>query len=400
MPQNANRWWVLFGLWLVYARFGLIVTSIAPLVAPIELDLGMSHAAMGSIMGAWQLVYIFAAIPCGMLLDRLGGRRAMLIGVALVALSVGGRVIAEGYWSFLVAVMIFGLGGPIISSGAPKMVAELFTGSQRGLAMGIYMTGPAIGGVITLSLTNAWLMPLFDNDWRAVLMVWLGVTIAAGLVWLVIGRQVQPAESQALTTERVSQIGVMSQLVREPAVQLVLIMSVGVFLFNHGLNNWLVELLRVGGMDAATAGYWATLPTVVGIIGSLLIPRLATQERRFYILVGLCVLALIASILLRFNDTIPLSLGLVMQGIARSSMMTVLILTLVELPGIGDERAGVASGMFFSAAEIGGVLGPLGMGFLYDMSGGFQSSLSGLTIVAALLAVCGVVLGRLSRNTA
>ena len=400
MPQNANRWWVLFGLWLVYASFGLIVTSIAPLVAPIELDLGMSHAAMGSIMGAWQLVYIFAAIPCGMLLDRLGGRRAMLIGVALVALSVGGRVIAEGYWSFLVAVMIFGLGGPIISSGAPKMVAELFTGSQRGLAMGIYMTGPAIGGVITLSLTNAWLMPLFDNDWRAVLMVWLGVTIAAGLVWLVIGRQVQPAESQALTTERVSQIGVMSQLVREPAVQLVLIMSVGVFLFNHGLNNWLVELLRVGGMDAATAGYWATLPTVVGIIGSLLIPRLATQERRFYILVGLCVLALIASILLRFNDTIPLSLGLVMQGIARSSMMTVLILTLVELPGIGDERAGVASGMFFSAAEIGGVLGPLGMGFLYDMSGGFQSSLSGLTIVAALLAVCGVVLGRLSRNTA
>ena len=400
MPQNANRWWVLFGLWLVYASFGLIVTSIAPLVAPIELDLGMSHAAMGSIMGAWQLVYIFAAIPCGMLLDRLGGRRAMLIGVALVALSVGGRVIAEGYWSFLVAVMIFGLGGPIISSGAPKMVAELFTGSQRGLTMGIYMTGPAIGGVITLSLTNAWLMPLFDNDWRAVLMVWLGVTIAAGLVWLVIGRQVQPAESQALTTERVSQIGVMSQLVREPAVQLVLIMSVGVFLFNHGLNNWLVELLRVGGMDAATAGYWATLPTVVGIIGSLLIPRLATQERRFYILVGLCVLALIASILLRFNDTIPLSLGLVMQGIARSSMMTVLILTLVELPGIGDERAGVASGMFFSAAEIGGVLGPLGMGFLYDMSGGFQSSLSGLTIVAALLAVCGVVLGRLSRNTA
>ena len=76
----------MLGLWLVYASFGLIVTSIAPLVAVIERDLQISHGAMGSIMGAWQLVYIVAAIPCGIILDRLGSRYAILIGVLLIAL--------------------------------------------------------------------------------------------------------------------------------------------------------------------------------------------------------------------------------------------------------------------------------------------------------------------------
>ena len=104
-------------------------------------------------------------------------------------------------------------------------------------------------------------------------------------------------------------------------------------------------------MTAIEAGYWAALPTVVGVIGSLLIPRLATPERRFAILAALCGAALVASLLLQAHGEFSLTTGLILQGIARSSMMTVLILTLVELPGIGEQRAGVASGMFFSAAS-------------------------------------------------
>lgn len=383
----------MFGLWLVYASFGVVVTSIAPLVAPIEASLDMTHAAMGSVMGAWQLVYIAAAIPCGMLLDRMGGRKAILIGVLLIALSALGRSLAADYWTFLLAVMVFGLGGPIISSGAPKLVTEYFSGSQRGLAMGIYMTGPALGGVASLALTHAWLMPLFDYDWRAVMQFWTSLVLLAACVWLLLSWLLL-ADDDVELKNTTPQLAVMQSLLRIPAVRVVLVMSVGVFLFNHGLNNWLVELLRQGGMTATSAGYWATLPTVVGIIGSLLIPRLATPNRRFVILGLLCALAFVASLLLRYHEQFPLAVGLILQGIARSSMMTVLILSLVELPGIGEQRAGVASGMFFSAAEIGGVLGPLGIGLLYDMSGDFTSSLHGLSLVAALLVVGSIVLKR------
>ena len=387
----AARWWLLAGLWLAYASFGFVAASIAPMVVPIEAELGLSHAAMGSVMGAWQLVYIFSAVPCGLLLDRIGGLKALLIGILLIAASGFGRALAVDYWTFLLAVMLFGLGGPIISSGAPKLVAALFTGSQRGMAMGIYMTGPATGGVVCLGLTNSWLLPMLSG-WRQVMLLWAGVALLAAVIWLALGRVFavepnpgSPRPPREAKPDGPSQLRLMGDLWRTPAVRLVLVMGVGVFLFNHGLNSWLVELLRIGGMEASTAGYWATVPTIVGIAGSLLIPRWAVAERRAAILTALCVLALAASILLRFTEPTALTAGLILQGIARSSLMTVLMLTLVELPQVGEHRAGAASGLFFSAAEIGGLLGPLGMGVLYDATGGFQSSLTALTVVACLL---------------
>ena len=406
------RWGLLFGVWLLYCAFGLVATSLAPLVPIVEADLQISHAQMGSILGAWQLVYIFAAVPSGLLLDRLGARSALLIGALLIAASALARSLALDYWGLLLAVMLFGLGGPIVSSGAPKVITTLFTGSNRGFAMGVYMTGPALGGVVSLTLTHSVLLPLFDGDWRRLLQLWAAVAVVFAGLWFglaslkssVSGRRpLEPrsddtgASAERTEGEAGGSVSV-RELLRFPAVKLVLWMSVGVFLFNHGLNNWLPELLRSGGKSVVAAGNWAALPTVIGIFGSLLIPRYATPERRFGILFGLCVLAAVASLLLHSTQDAPLAVGLVLQGIARSSMMTVLILTLVELPGIGQRHAGAASGLFFSAAEVGGVLGPLGLGVLYDLTGAFSAGLYALTAVAVALALMVVRLQRLARD--
>jgi hypothetical protein len=78
---------------------------------------------------------------------------------------------------------------------------------------------------------------------------------------------------------------------------------------------------------------------------------------------------------MHLSPGIGLATGLTLQGIARSSLMTVAILILVEMPEIGARRAGAASGLFFSAAEIGGVTGPLALGAISEMSGGFDSAL-------------------------
>jgi len=144
------------------------------------------------------------------------------------------------------------------------------------------------------------------------------------------------------------------------------------------------------------AGYWATVPTTVGILGSLLIPRLATPERRFLVLAVLGVSAMLASLLLDTGAGPVLAAGLVLQGVARSSLMTVAILTLVETRGVGAQHAGTATGLFFAAAEIGGAGGPILLGVLYDATGGFDAGLFLLAGVGALLAVAALRLRRIA----
>ena len=171
-------------------------------------------------------------------------------------------------------------------------------------------------------------------------------------------------------------------------------MSVGIFFFNHGLNNWLPELLRHSGMSAAQAGIWAALPTAVGVAGALIIPRLATPERRLAILAGLFAAAGLAAILLLTENSTAMTIGLIVQGIARSSMMTVMVLLLMEMKDVGNRYTGAASGLFFSAAEVGGVLGPLTLGAVYDATGDFSPALVLLSVIMAGLVLLLVPLRR------
>ncbi len=351
---------------------------------------------MGSIMGVWQLTYIAFAVPGGMLLDRIGSRYALTLGVLFIALSSLFRGVAEDYLSMLLAVMLFGIGGPIVSAGAPKMITRWFTGQSRGLAMGIYMTGPAIGGIVSLTLTHSVLLPILGS-WRnlMILNAIIAVTIALGWYFIATNSRMRASETLDQTAPS-PQLPAIKSLIQQPAVRIILIMSIGVFLVNHGLNNWLPEILKNTGMTLIEAGYWAAIPTVIGILGSLTIPRLATPGRRFPILLALTALAALATLLLQFSEA-PLQFsGLVLQGIARSSMMTVLILTLVELPGIGEKNAGLASGLFFSAAEVGGVLGPVALGLFYDATGNFTLALAALTFVCLALLIATTHLQKIS----
>ena len=397
------RWLVLFGVWIVYCCFGLTIAGLAPLIGPITRDLSISNTAMGGVLGIWQLVYIGAAIPCGALLDRIGARWALLLGAGIIALSGYLRGMADGAALLYLAVALFGIGGPIVSAGAPKVIARWFAGPERGFAMGIYITGPNIGGIIAFSLTNSVLMPAFGGDWRAVLWLWATVSVAGGLLWLAIASlpnvraRDDAAEAEA---RRDGQGGGIAELLRIPAVPIILIMSVGIFTYNHGLNNWLPELLRVSGMTPAEAGYWAAVPTLVGILGSLVIPRLATPARRLPILAVLFVLAFLSCLLIGTVWQPGLMTGLVLQGIARSSLMTIAILILVETPGIGTRRAGAASGLFFAAAEVGGAGGPFALGLLYDATGGFQAGLTLLAALSAAMLLCVALLYRLARRQA
>lgn len=399
--ESAYRWAILGGVWLVYFCFGMTTASMAPLVAPISRALGLSHAAMGSVLGAWPLVYIAAAIPCGALLDRIGTKWALLIGALIMMLSVAFRSLANGHLELFLAVALFGLGGPLVSIGAPKLIALWFRGKDRGLAMGIYITGPALGAMVALSATNSLLMPALDNDWRQALRVYGALMLLSGLIWFwIASHPVNREMERRLRGTAGRSWRVFVDLVKLPTVRLVLLMSVGIFFYNHGLNNWLPEILRHGGMEPARAGFWASIPTAVSVFAALTIPRLAIAQRRLWILVALFAGAAAAAVLLHGMNEPFLAIALVLQGLARGAMMTISVMILLEGPEVGARNAGAAGGLFFSAAEVGGVLGPLAIGFVSDLSGGFQFSLHMLSGVMVVLILITLRLHRLIGATA
>ena len=143
--RNPYRWVMLGLLWLLYAAFGLVLGSIAPLVTPILADLNMSYTQMGFILGSWPLAYIAVAMVAGAIIDKWGIRQSLLVGVIIIGLSATLRYFANSFVAMLLAVALFGVGGPMISIGCPKTISVWFRGKSRGTAVGIYMTGPWTG---------------------------------------------------------------------------------------------------------------------------------------------------------------------------------------------------------------------------------------------------------------
>ena len=385
-PPHPYRWFMLAGLWLLYFSFAMSMMALAPLVYVVMADLGMHRGEMGMVLAAWQLTYILSSLPCGSLLDRFGPRWMMFAASLVVAFSVLLRGFAVDYWTLLAAVMVFGLGGPLISSGAPKVVSLWFAGRERGFALGVYFTGNGCGSIFTVALTNGVILPAAGGDWRNVMFVYAGVIVATGLAWLVISGhpESRATEARLKAEETLPVREVFLALARDPMVRIVLLMGLFILFYIHGTYHWMPELLRSYGMTPAEAGYWAAMPTLFGMGASLALPRLATPERRFPILFALFACSGVAVILIWSAWTPLLAAGLVLQGVCRGATTSIALLYLMDNRTSGN-RMGAASGLFFSVGEVGGVLGPMSMGAVAHWTGDFDASLFMMVGVAALL---------------
>ncbi len=395
---NPYRWVMLFLVWLLYASFGVTVATIPPLVDPIIDDLNMSSTQMGIILGAWQFVYIFTASPLGAIVDRLGVRRSLGIGIIIVWVSLVLRGLAVDFYSLLFVVALFGVGGPIISIGAPKVVSLWFQGNQRNLAAGIYTTGPIGGMAIALATAAGVVVPL-TGSWRGISLVYGTVLLVIIVAWWLFSRDapLPASESSQASSEKESSLTVIYELLRLRNVQVILVMAFATFLLNHGLSNWLPTLLREGGMTPTQAGVWPALGNVLAIPGLLVIPPLARHGYRALTMALLLGVAVVTTLGMAYTTGLVLIIALIASHVVRGPMMPIQTLILMETPRIGAKRIGAAAGLFFAAAEIGGFGGPFLLGFLRDLTGSLKS---GVVILAVVSGVLILVLPLLRENRA
>jgi sugar phosphate permease len=97
----------------------------------IRQDLGLSIADMGYLLSAFLWAYAFAQLPTGAMVDRLGPRILLTLGLSLwsCAQLLGGRV--QGFGQFFAARLLLGVGGGRSSRPA---CAWRGTGSIQGIA--------------------------------------------------------------------------------------------------------------------------------------------------------------------------------------------------------------------------------------------------------------------------
>ncbi len=384
VSNTRYRWVMLLLVWLLYGSFGMTAATIPPLVAPILDDLGLTFSQMGLVLGAWQLVYIGTASPLGALVDRLGVRRSLGIGIIIIWLSLIARGLSVDFYTLFLAVALFGVGGPIISTGAPKVVSLWFEGNQRNIAAGIYTTGPLAGTALALGTAASFVLPL-TGSWRGISLVYGVVVLAVLTAWWIFARDAPGSigGQQAGADGPVPTRRVITKLLRLRNMQLILVLAIATFLLNHGLNNWLPTLLQESGMTLSRAGMWTAVSTAVGVVGVLAIPPLARRGSRALTMGILLVVAASTTVGLAYLSGPSLIGVLMMSNIVRGPMMPIATLILMETPGIGPRRMGAAAGLFFAAAEIGGFGGPFLMGFLRDATG---SLVTGVLILAGVAA--------------
>src|ERR1044072_9769127 len=87
MPVIQNRWAMLAVLFLARTAMALQFQTVAS-VRPFLMDaLAIDFAAIGVLIGFYLLPGIVIALPGGMLGQRFGAKRVMLVGLALMALG-------------------------------------------------------------------------------------------------------------------------------------------------------------------------------------------------------------------------------------------------------------------------------------------------------------------------
>ena len=393
-PKPTYRWLILVSSWSLYFVFGLIHTAISVLVTPVMNSLNLTYSQMGVILGSWQFVYIFFAQPAGLLVDHIGPYKSLFIGVTVISLSAALRLFAMSFETLLVFVALFGIGGPMISIGLPKLISTWFVGEERGTASGVYATGPSIGGIVALSLTENVVLPMV-GDWKNVFLVYGSIGFLIALSWLFVERRApSPRVAKVSTPPGKEQVwGVMRQLFKSKNIWLVVLIGIASFLASHGLLSWLPEILEAKGVAAQEVRILASLSYLFGMIGSVLAPQLlhVVRSKKRAITINLFTLG-IATLVFGLTNGPPMVIAMAVAAIMMRGLLPLLMVTLMDMPEVGPKRMGVVGGLYFSIGEIGGFGGPFVMGLLKDVTGSYLSGIIFIVVVTELSIVFAALL--------
>jgi DHA2 family multidrug resistance protein-like MFS transporter len=405
-PTATRREWIgLAVLFLPCLLYSMDLTVLHLAVPKITEDLKPSSAQLLWIIDIYGFLVAGSLLTMGTLGDRIGRRRLLLIGAAAFGAASVLAAFSSSAEQLIASRALLGIAGATVAPSTLSLIRNMFLDDrQRTTAIAIWITAYSVGGAIGpvvggLVLQFFWwgavfllavpvmvlvlvLGPMLLPEYRdpkagrpdlvsAALSLAAVLTVIFGLKQIAQdGFSILPALS-ILGGVALGVVFVRRQLtLADPLIDLrlfrmpdfsasVTTYALGCLVIFGGFLFIPQYLQLVLGLSPLEAGLWTVPWGVAFVVGSMLTPRLARRVKPAYVMaaglvlaaVGLAVIALFdasTGLAVFVATTVAFALGLAPMFVLTNDLI---------IGSAPPERAGAASGISETGAELGGALG-------------------------------------------
>lgn len=326
-----------------------------------DLDLSDSEASLfPSLVFFWFLIF---SVPTGMLMNRIGRKKTVLISLAVTALSLVVPLFGSSYAFMLIAFSLLGIGNAIMQTSLNPLVSNLISGDKLASTLTFGQFVKAIASFLAPILA-AWgattAMTTFGLGWRVLFVIYAIISVLS----------VSALAATPIAEERPDKASGVLECLKLLGVPFVLLCFIGIMChvgIDVGTNTYAPKIImeRVG-LSLSDAGYATSVYFIFRTIGCFLGAFILryVSPRLFFGISALLILAAMA-ILFVGNSLAILYIGIGMIGFGNSNIFSVIFSqALLSQP---KERNAVSGLMIMGL--FGGTVFPLAMGYASDSFG-------------------------------
>lgn len=352
--------------------------SFGLLFKTFEAEFGWSRMVLSTCSALAFLVMGILAVVVGRLSDLYGPKWVLGISGALFGLGFSLiSLVREPWHLFLIFGVFIGLGMSTHDVVTLSTIARWFEG-RRGLMSGVVKVGTAFGQVVLPPVAALLIVSL---GWRPAVAL-LGVVAGFLLVIAALAMKnptiksgaATPQDGQGLTFQQAHKTRLFRQLCVIQFLFFPTLMTVPVHLAVHGMDL---------GMTAGRAAILLSVLGAASILGRLIIGGGVDRfggKNAFILCFVLLLLSLVG--LVAITAHLPLFLIVALYGVSHGGFFTLVSPVVAEY--FGMRAHGSIFGIILFCGTIGGSIGPILAGRIFDLTGSYQPSFIGLGVLACL----------------
>jgi MFS family permease len=365
-PNGQRRGWVVvFGLFVtLFLVFGSGYNTAGVFFTPVLRYFGWSRTRLSSLQTVLAATAGLSLPVAGWLLDKVQARFVIGAGAALVGC---GFVVASAAHSFGAMALAYALVGLGIASGTllpcATVLARWFD-ERRGLALGIAMSGTAIGGMVMTLVAE---LAIEHRGWRAGYLA-LAIPMFAIVIPLVLAavraapKEGSPARQQAPGGEGLE----VGQALRARSFWLICVIQFCNTFASSGATLHAVPYLIGIGYRAATAAFVLSATFGLAAAGKLGLGWLGDRiGGRPALALTLLLAAAGQALLLGASRPVLLLLYTFLYGLASGAPLA--LVPMVVADSLGLRRFGSLTALSALLGTVGAASGPVAAGWIFDL---------------------------------